>query len=120
LLVGKNEVFVVKSFYLKFSFSVLYNSVSKYLKLLYLSEPFVVPERRPQIRKKNKNKRFSFSRVTFQRKSSGVKRAYYRVNGYTTEPLRLLEADMPGASQFRDGTSTSSPESSAVTAKVAR
>lgn len=38
----------------------------------------------------------SFSRVTLRRrKSGGVKRAYYRVNGYATEPLRLLEADMP-------------------------
>lgn len=38
-----------------------------------------------------------FSERGRARKSSSVKRVYYRVNGYTTEPLRLLEADIPGA-----------------------
>jgi len=57
----KNEAFVVESFYLESSpfISLLYNlNINKYLKLFYLSEPFVASERHPQIRKKNKNRRF--------------------------------------------------------------
>lgn len=85
--------------------SVLCNPINKYFKSFHPFQPVLNPSIGGFSGEENGFFLSYFSRVTLQRrKSGGVKRVYYRVNGYATEPLRLLEADMPrctrGASRF--------------------